>query len=100
MDTCTVWVAEIDRIVGFIAWRTGEIDHLYVDADNLGQGIGSALITKAMAAEPVLELWAFQKNIDALAFYQAKGFRVVYETDGSDNEEKELDVRLRWERGG
>ena len=99
-DACTVWVAEsADRIVGFTAWRSGELDHLYVDIDRVGQGIGSALLRKAMDAEPRLELWAFQRNAAALAFYRAKGFRVIRETDGSANEEKEPDVRLLWERG-
>lgn len=99
-DACTVWVAEsADQIVGFIAWQPGQIDHLYVDMDYLGQGIGSALLQKATEAEPRLELWAFQRNAAALAFYRTKGFRVIRETDGSANEEKEPDVRLLWERG-
>ncbi len=99
LDTCVVWVAETTRPVGFIAWREGEVDHLYVEPDLLGRGIGSALLAKAMEEQTALELWAFQKNVDALAFYRAKGFRVIRETDGRDNEEKEPDVRLRWERG-
>lgn len=99
-DRCTVWVAEsAGHVVGFTAWRTDELDHLYVDMDCLGQGIGSALLQKAMEAEPRLEAWAFQRNAAALAFYQAKGFRVIRETDGSNNEEKEPDVQLLWERG-
>ena len=98
-DACTVWVAETDTLAGFIAWREGWIDHLYVAAEKIGQGIGTALIAKAMDGQTRLDLWAFQKNADALAFYAAKGFRKVAETDGSRNEEREPDVLMRWERG-
>ena len=74
-DTCTVTVAEIGRIVGFIAWRAGWVDHLYVDTAHIEQGIGSALLGRAMEDQPVLDLWAFQKNGNALAFYKRHGFR-------------------------
>ena len=98
MDTCKVWIAETDRLAGFVAWRDGWVDHLYVDIDHLRQGIGSALLAKAMDAQPKLQLWAFRKNAPALAFYHARGFRVVRETDGHDNEEKEPDVLMAWAR--
>ena len=98
LPTCTVWVAVSERIVGFIAFRKGWIDHLYVDPDHHRQGIGSALLEKAFAVEPVLQLWAFQRNADALRFYQRKGFRIVELTDGARNEEKEPDARLVWRR--
>ena len=98
LPTCTVWVAVTDRFVGFIAFRSGWIDHLYVDVGHHGRGIGSALLDKAFAAEADLQLWAFQKNASALRFYQRKGFRIVERTDGSRNEEKEPDARLLWRR--
>lgn len=99
MPRNTVWVAEEEgRIVGFIAWHGIEVDCLYVDADRLGRGIGTMLLRLAMADQPRLELWAFAKNRRALTFYARHGFRVLYETDGSNNEEKEPDVRLVWER--
>jgi N-acetylglutamate synthase-like GNAT family acetyltransferase len=99
MPRNTVWVAEEEgRIVGFVAWHGAEVDCLYVDADNLGRGIGTRLLHVAMADQPKLELWAFARNARALSFYRKHGFRVLYETDGANNEEKEPDVRLGWER--
>lgn len=99
MPRNTVWVAEdAGRIVGFVAWHGGEVDCLYVDADHLGRGIGTMLLRLAMDDQPRLELWAFAKNTRALAFYRKHGFRALYETDGSNNEEKEPDIRLGWER--
>jgi ribosomal protein S18 acetylase RimI-like enzyme len=97
-DTCSVRVAETDRIVGFIAWRAGWVDHLYIDAGHRGQGIGGELLMLAMADQPALDLWAFQKNETAIAFYKRHGFQAVRETDGRENEENEPDVLMRWER--
>lgn len=92
----TVWVAEAGAIVGFIAWREGWVDHLYVDLGWTGRGIGSALLAKAFEARRELRLWAFQRNRDAIRFYRRHGFRVIKTTDGSRNEEKEPDVLLAW----
>jgi hypothetical protein len=41
----------------------------------------------------------FQRNMPARAFYEARGLRVVEATDGAANEEREPDVRYRWEPG-
>ena len=89
-----MWVAEAEAIVGFIAWREGWIDHLYVDVGWTGRGIGAALLAKACEAQDKLSLWAFQRNRDALRFYRRHGFRLVEATDGSRNEENEPDVLL------
>jgi ribosomal protein S18 acetylase RimI-like enzyme len=94
MSTCTVWVAESDILLGFIAFRTGWVDHLYADLGHENRGIGSALLGKAMAAGRSLTLWAFQRNTAAIDFYRRKGFAIVKETDGSKNEEQEPDVLL------
>ncbi len=94
--TSHVWVAEGEGIVGFGAYRAGWVDHLYVRPDFQGQGLGSALLTKAMEAQPHLKLWVFQKNAAAIRFYVAMGFACVEETDGSRNEEREPDAIYEW----
>jgi putative acetyltransferase len=98
MRICAVWVAESKHILGFIAFRTGWVDHLYVDLGHHCRGIGSALLAKAMVAEPNLQLWAFRRNTAAIDFYRRRGFAIVAETDGSGNEEREPDVLLAWTR--
>lgn len=93
-----VWVAEHEGIVGFISYRTGWVDHLYVHSDFHGQGAGSALLSKAMEAHSRLQLWVFQKNLNAIRFYVAKGFWLVEQTDGHENEEREPDALYAWQR--
>ena len=63
-----------------------------------GRGIGSALLVKAFDTGPQWQLWAFRRNAAALGFYARRGFRIVEETDGHRNEEKEPDARLVWRR--
>jgi putative acetyltransferase len=98
MRSCAVWLAESGRILGFIAFRTGWVDHLYVDLGDERRGVGSALLAKAMAVQPSLQLWAFRKNTGAIDFYRRRGFTIVKETDGSGNEEREPDVLLAWRK--
>ena len=97
----TVWLAENGgAILGFIGYRAGWVDHLYVDLGRQGQGLGTALLEKAMAKEPELQLWVFQKNVAARRFYERRGFRLAKETDGAANEEREPDVLLAWRSEG
>jgi putative acetyltransferase len=95
---CSVWVGGEAGIDGFCAWRPGWVDHLYIHPDCHGQGLGTALLSRAMAAHSSLRLWAFQRNAQALRFYDARGFRVIERTDGSRNEEREPDALLQWVR--
>ena len=82
--------------VAFLALDGDEIDHLYVDPGHHRQGHGTALLAAAQAAHEHLELWVFQRNLGAIAFYEAHGFAIVASTDGADNEEHEPDHRMAW----
>jgi ribosomal protein S18 acetylase RimI-like enzyme len=85
------------RVVGFLALAGARVDHLYVDPTCQGRGHGSALLRAAQAACPAgLDLWVFQRNRAAIAFYEAHGFAVVERTDGARNEEREPDARMAW----
>ena len=86
------------RVVAFLALDGDELDHLYVHPDQHRQGLGTALVRHAQAARTRLELWVFQRNTGALAFYEAHGFAIVGATDG-DNEEHEPDFRMAWSLG-
>ena len=85
------------KVVGFIAFSEGWVDHLYVVPGWQGRGIGRELLGRAKLQCRTLQLWTFEQNIGALRFYEREGFRVVKRTNGSGNEEKEPDVLLRWD---
>jgi ribosomal protein S18 acetylase RimI-like enzyme len=93
-----VWVIEAGggAIAGFIGFREGWIDHLYVHPDFQGRGLGPELLSKPLQYRQTRRLWTFQKNTRARKFYEAHGFRLVELTDGSGNEEKEPDALYEW----
>ena len=71
-----IWVYEEKGIVkGFIHIEDKEISELYVDYFFQGQGIGSKLIEFAIKEHDVEFLWTLEKNQDAIAFYEAHGFK-------------------------
>jgi GNAT superfamily N-acetyltransferase len=96
---CMLWGAfEHGRLIGFIAFREGWVDQLYVLPHAQRRGIGKSLLDIAKAANAGLSLWTFQRNEHARSFYEANGFLPVEVTDGSRNEEQEPDILYRWRR--
>ena len=96
---CEVWGAIDDGVIGFIAFRNGWIDQLYVLPHRQKSGVGQVLLQVAKAASTSLRLWTFARNEAARRFYEKHGFVAVEETDGSRNEEREPDVLYQWRRG-
>jgi putative acetyltransferase len=86
------------RISGFIAFNKEWVNHLYLLPHVRGQGLGSKLLSSAQQSREKLQLWVFQKNSAARAFYTKHGFTVIRETDGNGNEEKEPDILMLWEK--
>jgi GNAT superfamily N-acetyltransferase len=86
-----------NEIVGVLALSTESettwVDQLYIHPLHVGQGIGSALLSLAVAAAPAsVRLCTFQQNNRARNFYERHGFVAVEFSDGSTNEEKCPDV--------
>jgi len=93
---CEAWGAFDGELIGFIAFREGWIDQLYVAPDRQREGAGATLLQIAKAASSRLSLWTFQRDAGARRFYEKHGFAAVEQTDGSRNEEREPDVRYCW----
>jgi GNAT superfamily N-acetyltransferase len=85
-------------LAAIIAFRSDWIDQLYVLPQVQGRGVGSELLQVAKRAFDCLQLWTFQRDLKARRFYEARGFALVEETDGTRNEEKEPDARYLWTR--
>lgn len=96
------WVSvgmPLNRIDGFLA-REGQVVHaLYVDRHARRAGLGTALLNHAKAQSDRLELWTFQANTPAQAFYRQQGFQEIARTDGAGNDEGLPDIQLAWRRG-
>jgi len=73
------------------------VDQLYVAPGWTAHGIGSRLIGLAQSRRPNgLDLYTFQVNRGARRFYERHGFVEVASGDGSQNEERQPDVRYAW----
>ncbi|MFJ6442078.1 GNAT family N-acetyltransferase [Streptomyces sp. NPDC091649] len=98
-----VWVAEEagGALLGFaVLAGDDELDHLYLRPGSLRQGIGSRLLAEVRGAvDGPLNLYVFQRNAAARAFYERHGFTAVAFDDGARNEEMEPDVLYRWVAG-
>lgn len=93
----TVFVLKDEGVlVGFIAYDSDWIHHLYLLPELTGHGLGVHLLKLAKANSKCLRLWAFQRNQRAIDFYKKHGFKILNETDGKENEEKEPDVLMQW----
>jgi putative acetyltransferase len=94
---CQLWgYFDDDELVGFIAFREGWVDHLYVLPSSQRRGVGVALLRVAQSRSCPLSLWTFQRNKNARKFYEKHGFILVDVTDGYRNEEKEPDAMYSW----
>ena len=66
------------QIAAFMALSPGWVDQLYVHVDHQGQGLGSRLLNLAKdSSADGLQLYTFQRNKRAQAFYLSQGFREV-----------------------
>jgi GNAT superfamily N-acetyltransferase len=71
--TCEVWGAFGGaEMTGILAFRQDWIDQLYVLPEAQGRGLGTALLQVAQNAFDRLQLWTFQRNVQARGFYEAR----------------------------
>lgn len=69
-----IWVYDDGIVKGLIHIEEEEIKELYVDCFFQNQGVGAALIEFAKNEFPVRFLWAIEKNVNAIRFYERHGF--------------------------
>lgn len=92
------WVAEANgAVVGYARFTETWLDDLYVVPSAQGEGVGTALLELVKALRPHgFSLWVFEVNQPARAFYARHGLVEREHTDGSENEEREPDLRMEW----
>ena len=96
------WLAERDgELLGYALMTATWLDHLFITPEQTGQGIGGVLLDVVKSLRPDgFELWVFESNVGARAFYRHRGLVEVERTDGAANEEKAPDVRMAWRPSG
>lgn len=96
-DISVTVAVEDGLVIGFLALGDARVEQLYVEPAHWRRGVGGRLLRAAQAARPAgLDLWVFQRNVDAIAFYERHGFQVAETTDGTGNDEREPDALMVW----
>lgn len=94
-----VYVYEIEKeIMGFIGLDKEHIEGIFVLDQYQKRGIGKALLNHVKAKNEHLSLNVYQKNLNAILFYQREGFCIQYEDVDKNTGEKEY--RMVWNRLG
>jgi len=69
------WVTEIEgQVVGFISLIENEIGGLFLDPAFHGQGLGRAMVDKAVAEKGAVKVEVFVENVVGRPFYTSYGF--------------------------
>ena len=82
-------------VKGFIQMDGAKVAKLFVEPVLQGQGIGAKLLKYAVAERQVNHLWALEKNVKAIKFYERNGF---YVTEEKQLEEGTTEYLIRLER--
>lgn len=94
-----VYVYEIEKeIMGFIGLDKEHIEGIFVLDQYQKRGIGKALLNHVKAKKEHLSLNVYQKNLNAILFYQREDFCIQYEDVDKNTGEKEY--RMDWNRFG
>ena len=88
-----LWVYDDGVVKGFLMAEGTELRKLFVEPVLQGQGIGEALLRYAVAQLQVDHLWALEKNMRAIAFYQRHGFHKTHQRQPEEDTEEYL-IRL------
>ena len=91
----SMWVYDDGVIKGIIQIENQEIKKLFVEPVLQGKSIGSSLLNYAVKKCNANYLWALEKNIRAISFYERHGFHV---TGDKKLEEDTTEYLVRLER--
>ena len=75
----SIWVYDDGVVKGFIQIEKREVKRLFVEPVLQGKAIGTELLEYGIVEMDANHLWALEKNIKAIAFYQRHGFDTTNE---------------------
>ena len=87
-----ILATENNSVLGFLGLVDGYIAGLFVNEDQQRRGIGTKLVQAAEQIQPELTLSVYQKNKNAVQFYNAHSFKIL-KTD-VDEETNEIEYLM------
>ena len=76
---CSTYVYDDGVVKGFVRILDSEVVKLFAEPSLQGQAIGGKLLNYAVERHKVTFLWALEKNVRAIRFYERHGFHVTGE---------------------
>ena len=99
LSAAKVFVWETDgSITAFIGMADNYIAGIFVDEKCRSMGIGAQLVTYVKQRYDSLSLKVYQKNVQAVMFYQREGFSI--RSEGMDEDTGEREYTMSWENKG
>lgn len=89
-----MWVYDDGAIKGVIQVEGNEIKKLFVEPILQGNSIGSSLLEYATTTYNANTLWALEKNVRAIRFYERHGFKITTDKKFEEDTTEYL-VRLK-----
>lgn len=90
-----IFVYDDGIVKGLIHMEETEIAELYVDNFFQNQGIGGKLMEYAIRVHNADRLWVIEKNVKAVRFYEAHGFRLSGERKCEEGTEVFVGLMVR-----
>ena len=88
-----MWVYDDGAVKGVVQVAGGEVKKLFVEPVLHRQAIGAVLLDFAIASQGARTLWALEKNVRAIRFYERHGFQLTADRRPEENTEEYL-VRM------
>lgn len=80
-----IWVYDDGAVKGFIQVENREVKNLFVEPVLQGNSIGSKLLEFGVSKCNANFLWALEKNVKAIKFYERNGFHITTEKKFEDD---------------
>ena len=87
---------ERDNIYGFIGIRNGYIEGIFVKEEHQSKGIGKKLLDYCKEKYSKLLLNVYEKNYNAIRFYNREKFKITGKK--IDSTTKEVEYDMEWKR--
>ena len=88
---------EAGEILGFAGISDESyIAGIFVRKEHQSKGIGANLLNECKRRYTMLHLKVYEKNIKAIGFYEANGFKK--EEKSTDEENNEIEIKMTWRK--
>lgn len=91
-----IYVYDDEMVEGFIGLNGSYIEGVFVKSGSQHKGIGTDLLNYAKQKYDELSLSVYQKNTNAISFYNKNGFKII--SENIDLNTNETEYKMKWKK--